>query len=68
MPPMMHDSNLGAQILWRIIFDREHAASAPSVDAEELVIDSPALRRLIEEVRAEDIGVPRSYNRTFKPP
>lgn len=47
------------------VFDREYAASAPLVDAEELVIDSPALRRLIEEVRAEDIGVPRSYNRTF---
>ena len=31
----------------------------------DLAIDSPAIRRLIEEVRAEDAGVPRSYNRTF---
>lgn len=28
-------------------------------------IDSPAIRRLIEEVRAESVDVPRSYNRTF---
>ena len=28
-------------------------------------LDSPAIRRLIEEVRAEETGVPRSYNRTF---
>ena len=31
----------------------------------DLPMDSPAIRRLIEEVRAETIGVPRSYNRTF---
>jgi len=28
-------------------------------------IDSPAIRRLLEEVRAEELDVPRSYNRTF---
>ena len=28
-------------------------------------LDSPAIRRLIEEVRAETFDVPRSYNRTF---
>ena len=28
-------------------------------------LDSPAIRRLIEEVRAEVVDVPRSYNRTF---
>ncbi|MER8577661.1 hypothetical protein NKG95_02795 [Mesorhizobium sp. M1423] len=28
-------------------------------------LDSPAIRRLVEEVRAEEDGVPRSYNRTF---
>lgn len=27
--------------------------------------ESPAIRRLIEEVRAEVTDVPRSYNRTF---
>lgn len=32
----------------------------------DAVPDSPALRRLIEEVRYEESGgVPRSYNRTF---
>ncbi len=31
----------------------------------EVALDSPAIRRLIEEVRAEDVDVPRSYNRTF---
>lgn len=34
-------------------------------DDLEVVVDSPAIRRLIEEVRTEDAGVPRSYNRTF---
>lgn len=32
----------------------------------EVSLDSPAIRRLVEEVRAEEEdGVPRSYNRTF---
>ena len=31
----------------------------------DVPIDSPAIRRLIEEVRAETMDVPRSYNRTF---
>ena len=32
----------------------------------DAVLDSPALRRLIDEVQhEEDGGVPRSYNRTF---
>ena len=37
-------------------------------DAEgplDVAIESPAIRRLIEEVRAEAFDVPRSYNRTF---
>jgi hypothetical protein len=40
------------------------------VDAQPLThldvaIESPAIRRLIEEVRAEPADAPRSYNRTF---
>jgi hypothetical protein len=31
----------------------------------DVPLDSPAIRRLIEEVRAEIVDVPRSYNRTF---
>ena len=31
----------------------------------DVAIDSPAIRRLIDEVQAEETGVPRSYNRTF---
>ncbi len=31
----------------------------------DVAIESPAIRRLIEEVRAEAFEVPRSYNRTF---
>jgi hypothetical protein len=31
----------------------------------DVSINSPAIRRLIEEVRAETVDVPRSYNRTF---
>lgn len=36
--------------------------AAPEIDVD---LGSPAIRRLIEEVRAEETGVPRSYNRTF---
>ena len=31
----------------------------------DVTLDSPAIRRLIVEVRAEQFGVPRGYNRTF---
>jgi hypothetical protein len=44
------------------------AKSAPPAPTEQTLdapIDSPAIRRLIEEVRAESIEVSRSYNRTF---
>ncbi len=36
-------------------------------DAQSLdvPIESAAIRRLIDEVRAEEFEVPRSYNRTF---
>jgi hypothetical protein len=34
----------------------------PSLD---VAVESPAISRLIEEVRAEETDVPRSYNRTF---
>ncbi|MGH7025565.1 MAG: YhhA family cyclophane-containing RiPP [Caulobacteraceae bacterium] len=40
----------------------EAKAAAPQLDVP---LDSPAIRRLIEEVRAETVDVPRSYNRTF---
>ena len=39
-----------------------HAEEALDLDVS---IESPAIRRLIEEVRAEAFEVPRSYNRTF---
>lgn len=31
----------------------------------DVALDSVAIRRLIEEVRADEIDVSRSYNRTF---
>lgn len=31
----------------------------------DVPLDSPAIRRLIEEVRSEIVDVPRGYNRTF---
>lgn len=43
---------------------RTENRSRPTGDLD-VAIDSPAIRRLIEEVRAEAIDVPRSYNRTF---
>lgn len=30
----------------------------------DMSLESPVIRRLIEEVRAEHLDVPRSYNRT----
>lgn len=40
----------------------EHATDPGQLD---VTLDSPALRRLLEEVRSEDVEVPRGYNRTF---
>jgi hypothetical protein len=31
----------------------------------DVSLESPAIRRLIDEVRAEQCDVPRSYNRTY---
>lgn len=41
------------------------AADANEALELDVELNSPAIRRLIEEVRAEEDGVPRSYNRTF---
>jgi hypothetical protein len=41
------------------------AVPAPVGEPLDVVIESPAIQRLIEEVRAEEVDVPRSYNRTF---
>ena len=46
------------------IYPRFEGQSQPDGDLD-VAIDSPAIRRLIEEVRAETVDVPRSYNRTF---
>ena len=40
-------------------------AEVVEADPLDVRLDSPAIRRLVEEVRAEEDGVPRSYNRTF---
>jgi hypothetical protein len=34
-------------------------------DVIDVPIDSPAIQRLVEEVRTEETELPRSYNRTF---
>jgi len=39
--------------------------SRDEIESLDVPIRSPAIRRLIEEVRAEEVNVPRSYNRTF---
>lgn len=46
-------------------FDSSRPAAHDDANTMEVDLDSPAIRRLIEEVRAEENGVPRSYNRTF---
>lgn len=49
--------------------ERLKSAGTETCDQEalemEVSLNSPAIRRLVEEVRAEEDGVPRSYNRTF---
>jgi hypothetical protein len=58
-------------LIWigRIFMNKSHPVPAEKPDAEESTLDvsieSPAIRRMIEEIRSEDSGVPRSYNRTF---
>lgn len=44
---------------------RAFGVDARTVEELDVAIDSLAIRRLIDEVRAETIDVPRSYNRTF---
>ena len=46
---------------WRPVYDERLVVADPL----EVEICSPAIMRLIEEVRVEETGVPRSYNRTF---
>lgn len=47
------------------LFDSSRAVSQDDALEIEVNLESPAIRRLVEEVRAEEEGVPRSYNRTF---
>jgi hypothetical protein len=44
---------------------RPDERETPVAASLDVGIESPAIRRLIEEVRAEETEVPRSYNRTF---
>ncbi len=46
-------------------FPRERERHGEILKGLDVPLDSPAVRRLIEEVRAETVDVARSYNRTF---
>jgi hypothetical protein len=46
-------------------FDASLDDQCHGISELDVAVDSPAIRRLIEEVRAETVDVPRSYNRTF---
>ena len=48
-----------------VLSNAETARVVGTEDDLDVAIDSPAIRRLVEEVRMEETGVPRSYNRTF---
>ena len=57
---------------WLMGDDETSFQMAPEPERETVAVqsldvptDSPALRRLIDELRSEEIDVPRSYNRTF---
>jgi hypothetical protein len=43
----------------------ETVEATPPTQQLDVPLDSPAISRLIEEVRGEVVDVPRSYNRTF---
>jgi hypothetical protein len=47
------------------MFDSSRVVAHDDVLEVDVNLDSPAIRRLVEEVRAEESGIPRSYNRTF---
>jgi hypothetical protein len=46
-------------------FAQKRDADLQAAESLDVAIDSPVIRRLIDEVRAEEVSVPRSYNRTF---
>ena len=46
-------------------FTNEQEVAVELAPGLDVAIDSPAIQRLIDEVRAEETDVPRSYNRTF---
>jgi len=47
------------------LFDDPRAVAQDEAFEMDVNLDSPAIRRLVQEVRAEEDGIPRSYNRTF---
>lgn len=47
------------------LFDSSSAVAHEDTLEIDVNLNSPAIRRLVEEVRAEEDGIPRSYNRTF---
>ena len=68
--PMPSSAAMVRRGLWELANMEHWTADADTVAGDrtselDVSLDSPAIRRLIEEVRAEDAGVPRSYNRTF---
>jgi hypothetical protein len=62
---MIRDTILGRSLVDDGELSRAFEVESQPVADLDVPIDSPAIRRLIEEVRAETIDVPRSYNRTF---
>ena len=42
-----------------------HELEPQKVSTLDVPLSSPVIRRLIEEVRANDLDIPRSYNRTY---
>ena len=48
-----------------VLFSQEIDKPADQSLSLDVAVESPAIRRLIEEVRAEETDVPRGYNRTF---
>lgn len=64
-PAMSFDRRSEGGTVLEILPSAETTRVVGTEDDLDVAIDSLAIRRLVEEVRTEETGVPRSYNRTF---
>jgi hypothetical protein len=62
---MMDDSRIGELPMADGSIPQAQSESIQHSEGLDVELDSVAIRRLVEEVRADEADVSRSYNRTF---